>query len=347
MAKKDNLSEKEKQKIKDDYNALYEDSVMDVLKYSGKRELQSIADGFMPVSPEAKDKARAKRSLEFSIDDEKIINLVQTLKSKLNNIPAELREDAAKQMTRENTSPENYLPFYNLITQQGDYGPEGSKSIKYFEPNINAESLGREIGSQETLPMSKSFEAGAVIGSQETLPLPKNMGGLVGYAQGGNMSIQQQTQNVANQGRYGDSMLLHVNPAEVKGLAQAMPITVNPETGQPEAFLPFLAPLLGSMAGTALFGGSALAAGIGAGLATYAQTGGSGSKALLSGLTAGFGTNAANTAAQTAQVGAETTANLATMTPELAATTAQQAAAAAPEQLWSFNCTKRYIYVRT
>jgi hypothetical protein len=144
------------------------------------------------------------------------------------------------------------------------------------------------------------------------------------------MDIKQQTQNVANQGRYGDSMLLHVNPAEVKGLAQAMPITVNPETGQPEAFLPFLAPLLGSMAGTALFGGSALAAGIGAGLATYAQTGGSGSKALLSGLTAGFGTNAANTAAQTAKVGAETTANLATMTPELAATTAQQAAAAAP-----------------
>jgi hypothetical protein len=54
------------------------------------------------------------------------------------------------------------------------------------------------------------------------------------------MDIKQQTQNVANQGRYGDSMLLHVNPAEVKGLAQAMPITVNPQTGQPEAFLPFL-----------------------------------------------------------------------------------------------------------
>jgi hypothetical protein len=316
MAKKDNLSEKEKQKIKDDYNALYEDSVMDVLKYSGKRELQSIADGFMPVSPEAKDKARAKRSLEFSIDDEKIMNLVQTLKSKLNNIPAELREDAAKQMTRENTSPENYLPFYNLITQQGDYGPEGSKSIKYFEPNINAESLGREIGSQETLPMSKSFEAGAVIGSQETLPLPKNMGGLVGYAQGGNMSIQQQTQNVANQGRYGDSMLLHVNPAEVKGLAQAMPITVNPETGQPEAFLPFLAPLLGSMGMTALAGtgigatlglsglSAGMLAGLGAGLGTYAQTGGSGSKALLSGLTAGFGTSAMNTAAPAATASA-------------------------------------------
>jgi hypothetical protein len=124
------------------------------------------------------------------------------------------------------------------------------------------------------------------------------------------MDIKQQTQNVANQGRYGDSMLLHVNPAEVKGLAQAMPITVNPETGQPEAFLPFLAPLLGSMAGTALFGGSALAAGIGAGLATYAQTGGSGSKALLSGLTAGFGTNALNTGAQSSQLAG----NIATQT---------------------------------
>ena len=113
------------------------------------------------------------------------------------------------------------------------------------------------------------------------------------------MDIKQQTQNVANQGRYGDSMLLHVNPAEVKGLAQAMPITVNPQTGQPEAFLPFLAPVLGSMAGGALFTSlsPALAAGIGAGLATYAQTGGSGSKALLSGLTAGFGTSALGNAA--------------------------------------------------
>ena len=47
------------------------------------------------------------------------------------------------------------------------------------------------------------------------------------------MDIKQQTKNVAAQGRFGDSMLLHVNPAEVKGLAQAMPITVNPQTGQP------------------------------------------------------------------------------------------------------------------
>ncbi len=122
-----------------------------------------------------------------------------------------------------------------------------------------------------------------------------------------NMDIKQQTQNVAAQGRFGDSMLLHVNPAEVKGLAQAMPITVNPQTGQPEAFLPFLAPLLGSTLfsslaasgalGATLAANTALASGIGAGLATYAQTGGSGSKALLSGLTSGLGSAAAGKAA--------------------------------------------------
>ncbi len=117
------------------------------------------------------------------------------------------------------------------------------------------------------------------------------------------MDIKQQTKNVAAQGRFGDSMLLHVNPAEVKGLASAMPITMNPETGQPEAFLPFLAPMLGSLIAPTILAGTGLSAaamaGIGAGLATYVQTGGSGSKALLSGLTAGMGTKALGTQAQT------------------------------------------------
>mgnify|MGYP001305060327 CR=1 FL=1 len=117
------------------------------------------------------------------------------------------------------------------------------------------------------------------------------------------MDIKQQTKNVAAQGRFGDSMLLHVNPAEVKGLASAMPITINPDTGQPEAFLPFLAPMLGSLIAPTILAGTGLSAaamaGIGAGLATYVQTGGSGSKALISGLTAGMGTKALGTGAGT------------------------------------------------
>tara|TARA_R100001594_G_scaffold24374_1_gene47865 strand:+ start:75 stop:2915 length:2841 start_codon:yes stop_codon:yes gene_type:complete len=139
------------------------------------------------------------------------------------------------------------------------------------------------------------------------------------------MDIKQQTKNVAAQGRFGDSMLLHVNPAEVKGLASAMPITMNPETGQPEAFLPFLAPMLGSLLGPTVLGGilgtgtaaglsAAALSGIGAGLATYAQTGGSGSKALLSGLTAGMGAKALNQAAQGITPGVDAATSAATDT---------------------------------
>ena len=111
------------------------------------------------------------------------------------------------------------------------------------------------------------------------------------YAKGG---LAEQARNVAAQGRFGDSMLLHVNPAEVAGLSQVMPLTVNPETGQPEAFLPFLLPILGSiggsalagsslLAGTALAGKAALLGAVGSGLGTYAATGDA-KKGLMSGL---------------------------------------------------------------
>ena len=109
------------------------------------------------------------------------------------------------------------------------------------------------------------------------------------------MNINDQVQNIASKGRFGDTMLMHVNPQEVRGLAQAMPLTVNPETGQPEAFLPFLAPLLGGWMGSALLGagtaaglGTAAATGIGAGLAQTAVTG-SLKEGLKAGLMAGAG----------------------------------------------------------
>ena len=117
------------------------------------------------------------------------------------------------------------------------------------------------------------------------------------------MQQQPQLQGVAdllaNQGRYGDSMLVHMNPVEVQGLASMSPtgsLTINPETGQPEAFLPFLAPLLGSMLGTSALAGTAiggltlspaLAGAIGSGIATAATTGDI-KKGLISGL-GGFG----------------------------------------------------------
>ncbi len=72
--------------------------------------------------------------------------------------------------------------------------------------------------------------------------------------------MQPMAEEMARQGRYGDSMLVHMNPIEVEGLASLSPtgeLTINPETGQPEAFLPILAAIASSI------GGSALATGIG------------------------------------------------------------------------------------
>ena len=103
--------------------------------------------------------------------------------------------------------------------------------------------------------------------------------------------VQKQVKNIASKGRYGDSMLMHVNPMEVNAIAQQVPLTINPETGQPEAFLPFLAPIAGSLIGGSLLGGTALgalgASALGSGLAQYAVTGDL-KKGLLAGLT-GYG----------------------------------------------------------
>ena len=125
---------------------------------------------------------------------------------------------------------------------------------------------------------------------------------------------QRPMQGVADQmathGRYGDSMMVHMNPVEVAGLASLSPtgsLTTNPVTGQPEAFLPFLAPLLGGMLGsagftalggalgtgvlgsaaTALGANAALAGAVGSGLATTAVTGDL-KQGIMSGLT-GYG----------------------------------------------------------
>lgn len=107
-------------------------------------------------------------------------------------------------------------------------------------------------------------------------------------------------------GRYGDSMLVHMNPVEVQMLSRLSPtgqLTRNPATGQPEAFLPFLAPLLGSFLGSSLLTGagagilgaaglsSAAAGAIGSGLATTLATGDL-EQGILSGLT-GFGLGSA------------------------------------------------------
>jgi hypothetical protein len=78
---------------------------------------------------------------------------------------------------------------------------------------------------------------------------------------------------LAQHGRYGDTMLVHMNPIEVAGIASLTPggLTTNPVTGQPEAFA-FLLPLLASGMGTAMGLGALGTAALSGGL-TAAVTG--------------------------------------------------------------------------
>ena len=111
-------------------------------------------------------------------------------------------------------------------------------------------------------------EEGHVMGGQQ--PIAMQGGGLVSEAR----EVQQA-------GRYGDDMLVHMNPEEAMalnemgnaglgGLRRAQ-MTINPQTGLPEMFsfkdaLPAIAGIVGGM-----FGGP-IGAGLASGLTTFATT---------------------------------------------------------------------------
>ena len=123
------------------------------------------------------------------------------------------------------------------------------------------------------------------------------------------MSLVEAAEAVRQKGRYGDTVLMHVNPEEARALAHGSGgyLTTNPDTGLPEAFLPALLPILGGLGGTALATSGALtglgaagafltanpflAGAIGSGLGKFIGTGdlGEGLKTgLISGVTGGL-----------------------------------------------------------
>ena len=105
----------------------------------------------------------------------------------------------------------------------------------------------------------------------------------LGFAEGG---LVEASEDVAAHGRNGDTMLLHINPAELAGLETLLgPVDVNPDTGNPEAFA--WIPILVGM------GIGAIAGGASADWSTEGILGG----AALGGLTGGIGGIAAAPAA--------------------------------------------------
>ena len=115
-----------------------------------------------------------------------------------------------------------------------------------------------------------------------------NAGRAMGFAEGGVASLANQIQS---KGRGQDTMLVHMTPGEVKGLqalamSQGGSLTINPQTGLPEAG--FLSSILPMIAGFALGpAGFALMSAPMAGLTVGAMTGiatGSLKKGLMAGL---------------------------------------------------------------
>ena len=152
-------------------------------------------------------------------------------------------------------------------------------------------------------------------------------GGVNGYADGG---MVEQSREIASKGRNGDTMLMHIQPGELEGLQSLLgPVTINPETGNPEAFAWFLAlPLLAQMA-VVTAGTTAAGAGIGA-LAGGKEGAKKGAMMGL-GVGATLATGGAASGALAAPAAATVPAAVGTGTV-LASTPAQLAAAAAAEQ---------------
>ena len=101
--------------------------------------------------------------------------------------------------------------------------------------------------------------------------------------------LREVAQHLASRGRYGDTMMVHMNPIEVDMLSSLSPtgqLTTNPDTGQKEAFLPLLFSMIAPSligAGTAAGMSSLAASAIGSGLGTIAEGG-----SLKEGITAGL-----------------------------------------------------------
>jgi hypothetical protein len=102
--------------------------------------------------------------------------------------------------------------------------------------------------------------------------------------------MQEEAMELANRGRYGDTTLVHMTPGEVQGLASLGQLTINPETGLPEAFsLKSILPMVANVGLAIATGGMSVpaqmaimgAANFGMGLIQ----GQSAEQALLSGLT--------------------------------------------------------------
>ena len=187
--------------------------------------------------------------------------------------------------------------------------------MNYINPDAPAAGLTRLLNMRDNNPAmqlaympTKDIAAMDRMGAVEFNPysgIPQARG-VAAVAEGGSIDeapMSPMADELASRGRYGDSMLLHVRPDELQGLASLGTLTINPDTGLPEAFsFKSILPAIGAIGAVALLGpaglgiakgalGTGLAAGFGSfagGLAAGQSPGQAALGGLLSGATAGF-----------------------------------------------------------
>ena len=139
--------------------------------------------------------------------------------------------------------------------------------MNYINPNAPAAGLTRLLNMRDNNPSTqlayvptKDIAAMGSMGGLEFNPysgIPQARG-IAAVAEGGSINeapLSPVADELASRGRYGDSMLLHVRPDELQGLASLGTLTINPDTGLPEAFsFKSLLPAVGGIAGSILLG---------------------------------------------------------------------------------------------
>jgi hypothetical protein len=190
------------------------------------------------------------------------------------------------------------------------YYTNAPRIMRALDARKDVGSVYREMYNDYILPAYKKIKAGknaeaytiykrgvnfarreSGIDNDDLTPKPKHYmygGQVMNYEQGGLAAARQ----AQSKGRGQDTMLVHMTPGEVKGLqalamSQGGSLTINPQTGLPEAgFLSSILPMIAGFAlGPAGFGVmSSLNAGLAVGALTGIATG-----SLKKGLMAGLG----------------------------------------------------------
>ena len=122
--------------------------------------------------------------------------------------------------------------FMNNATPDGSLGPMSPRMVEYTPPFYGGMLI--PPGGNKPI-MVPADEQGNPIMPLSKQAMTAAQGGYVLDLAGGG-SIANAAQGLADFGRYGDNMLVHMNPDEVAGLMSLGNLTINPVTGLPEAF---------------------------------------------------------------------------------------------------------------